>query len=280
MAERSASITARGVAMLRAAHQLIDGPPPLLDDSVIVRLLGAGTEEHIRELLDRYQSAPARALRSHVLLRSRVAEDLLGEAVARGVTQYVLLGAGFDTFGYRQPEWARGIDVVEVDHPSSQGEKRLLLRHAGVDVPGNVRFADVDLDHETLEAGLRRAGVAFDQPTFFSWLGVTMYLTREAIDAVLGTVASFARGSAIVLTFAQPPEPDDMGGRFFAERAAAAGEPWISYFRPDEIEALLRAHGFSDVQFLTRETAMRRYFVDRPDGLLPPRRISIVSATV
>jgi methyltransferase (TIGR00027 family) len=280
MAERSASITARGVAMLRAAHQLIDGVPRILDDSVIVRLLGGGTEEHIREQLDRYQSTPARGLRSHVLLRSRVAEDSLAEAVARGVTQYVLLGAGLDTFAYRQPEWARTIEIVEVDQPSSQAHKRRLLRDAGIDVPANVRFADVDFEHETLDAGLRRAGVAFDQPTFFSWLGVTMYLTGDAIDAVLATVASFAKGSGIVLTFAQPSESDDPAGRFFAERAAAAGEPWISYFTPGEIEALLRAHGFSEVELLGRETALRRYFQDRPDGLLPPRRISIVSATV
>ena len=204
---------------------------------------------------------------------------MIREAVARGVTQYVLLGAGLDTFAYRQPEWARAIEIVEVDQPWSQAEKRRLLEEAGIDVPANVRFAGVDFERETLEAGLLRAGVAFDRPTFFSWLGVTMYLTREAIDAVLATVGSFAKGSGIVLTFAQPSEPDEANGRFFAERAAAVGEPWISYFTPEEIEATLRSHGFSDVRFLTREAAMREYYADRRDGLLPPRRISIVSAT-
>jgi methyltransferase (TIGR00027 family) len=280
MVERSASVTAHGVAVLRAAHQLIDGTPPLLDDSVIVALLGAEIEGQIRGELDRFHSPPARSLRSHVLLRSRVAEDGLHAAVAHGARQYVLLGAGLDTFAYRQPEWARSLDIVEVDHPSSQTEKRRLLAQAGVAIPSNVRYAGIDFEHETLSDGLRRCSVAFDRPTFFSWLGVTMYLTREAIDAVLATVASFAAGSEIVLTYAQPPEPDEQGGRFFAERAAAAGEPWLSYFQPAEIEAVLRSHGFSDVRFLTREAAMRQYYADRRDGLLPPRRISIVSATV
>lgn len=282
MAERDASMTAQSVAVLRAAHQLIDGTPPILDDPVIVRMLGPDLEVQLRRELDRYQSGPARGLRSHVVLRSRVAEDELEDAVARGVRQYVLLGAGLDTFAYRQPEWARSLEIIEVDQPASQAHKRRLLAWGSVDIPSNVRYADVDFEQETLADGLRRCGVPFDRPTFFSWLGVTMYLTREAIDAVLSTVAAFAAGSAITLTFAQPPEPDDQGAgsRFFAERAASVGEPWISYFEPAEIEAVLRSHGFTDVRFLTREAAMRQYYAERRDGLLPPRRISIVSATV
>lgn len=282
MTERNASVTARGVAVSRAAHQLIDGVPPILDDTVIVRLLGPDIEAAIRGDLDRYQSAPARGLRSHVVLRSRVAEDALREAVAHGITQYVLLGAGLDTFSYRQPEWARSLQIAEVDQPASQADKRRLLADAGIEIPSNVRYADVDFERETLSEGLRRCGIPFERPTFFSWLGVTMYLTREAIDAVLATIARFAEGSEIVLTFVQPPEPDEQGaaGRFLAERAAALGEPWLSYFEPSEIEAVLRGHGFSDIRFLTRDAAMRQYYAERRDGLLPPRRISIVSATV
>src|SRR3569833_2473723 len=178
MAERSASMTARGVAMLRAAHQLIDAPPPILDDPVIVRLLGPDAEARIRSEVERAQSAPARGIRSHVKLHSRYTEDRLHAAVGRGVDQYVLLGAGLDTFAYRQPHWARSLTIIEVDHPSSQADKRRLLATAGVDVPSNVRYADVDFEHETLADGLRRAGVDFQRPTFFSWLGVTMSLTR------------------------------------------------------------------------------------------------------
>ncbi|HEY4303127.1 MAG TPA: class I SAM-dependent methyltransferase [Gemmatimonadaceae bacterium] len=280
MADRNASLTARGVAGLRAAHQLIDAKPPILDDPVIVKLLGPEIEARIRAEAERNDPPLARGLRSHVVLRSRFAEDALHNAVARGVRQYVLLGAGLDTFAYRQPEWAHGLAIVEVDQPASQSEKRRLLESAGVSIPSNVRFADVDFEKETLAEGLHRADVDFTQPTLFSWLGVTMYLTREAIDAVLATVASFAKGSEIVLTFAQPPDPDDPSGRFFAERAAMLGEPWLSYFATGEIEGILRAHGFSDVQFLTREAAIRQYYEGRSDDLLPPRRVSIVSATV
>jgi methyltransferase (TIGR00027 family) len=282
MNDRSASMTARSVAVLRAAHQLIDGEPPILDDSVIVRLFGPNIEGVIRGDIDRYQSTLLRALRSHVVLRSRVAEDALHDAVVRGIRQYALLGAGFDTFAYRQPDWAKSIEIIEVDQPASQAEKRKLLAGAGIAMPSNVRYADVDFERETLANGLRRCCVPFDRATFFSWLGVTMYLTREAIDAVLATVRTFASGSEIALTFAQPLEADEQGagGRIFAERAAAAGEPWVSYFEPAEIEAVLLSHGFSDVRFLTRDAAMRQYYAERRDGLLPPRRISIVSATV
>jgi methyltransferase (TIGR00027 family) len=280
MTERDASVTARSVAGLRAAHLLLDGKPPILEDTIILRLLGPQAEPFIRDLAERYKAPQARGLRSHVLLRSRFAEDSLREAVARGIRQYVLLGAGLDTFASRKPEWARELSIIEVDHPSSQADKQRLLRSAEIPIPANVRYADVDFEHETLADGLRRCAIDFGQPTFFSWLGVTMYLTREAIDATLATVASFAKGSEIVLTFAQPTEPDDTAGRFFAERAAAAGEPWLSYFTPDEMESVLRSHGFADVRFLTRETVLRQYYADRSDDLLPPRRISIVSATL
>lgn len=280
MAERSASLTARRVAVLRAAHQLIDEPPRILGDPVILRILGPNAAERIRVDAERHESPAARGIRSHVVLRSRFAEDELHDAIARGVTQYVILGAGLDTFAYRQPDWATALDIVEVDHPSSQEDKRRLLDSAHVAIPSNVRYAGVDFEHETLADGLRRANVSADTPTFFSWLGVTMYLTREAIDDVLATVAAFATGSEIVLTFAQPPDADDDRSRFFADRAAEVGEPWISYFQLTEMEAVLRGHGFSEVRFLTREAASRRYYANRSDGLLPPRRVSIVSAIV
>lgn len=279
MTERDASQTAQGVALLRAAHNLIDDPPPILDDPVIVRMVGPEGEKGVREAIDRLQSAPARGMRSHIVLRSRFAEDSLREAVARGAEQYVLLGAGLDTFAYRQPAWARALDIIEVDHPASQAVKRRMLVAAGIELPPNVRYAGIDFEHETIAEGLRRHGVAFDKETFFSWLGVTMYLTRDAIDAVLATVASFPKGSEIVLTFTQPPDPD-RGPSVFAERAAALGEPWISFFTLPEMEALLRGHGFSDVRFLMREDAQARYYLGRSDGLQPPRRASIATAVV
>ncbi|HXT16405.1 MAG TPA: class I SAM-dependent methyltransferase [Gemmatimonadaceae bacterium] len=279
MAERSASLTARGVAVLRAAHSIVDGKPPILDDHVIGRLLGPDFERQVHERIDELQNPTARGLRSHVLLRSRYAEDCLADAVGRGVSRYVLLGAGLDTFAYRQPAWARDIEIIEVDQPASQAMKRAMLDAAGVVVPGNVRYADVDFERESLAAAFARHGIDTGTPTFFSWLGVTMYLERQAIDAVLATVASFPRGSEIVLTFAQPRGADDPGARF-AEQAAAVGEPWVSYFTPEEMRTLLEGHGFSSVALLERDEAERRYFAGRSDGLLVPRRTAIVRATV
>lgn len=278
MTDRGASKTAYGVAMLRAAHQIIDGEPPILRDSVIVQLLGSETERRIRTEPEQFQTQLMRGLRSHVVLRSRFAEDSLAEAVARGAQQYVLLGAGLDTFAYRQPEWARGIEIIEVDQPASQGAKRQALRAAGIEVPANVRYADVDFERETLAEGLHRCGVSTEKRTFFSWLGVTMYLTLEAIEAVLSTVVGFPKGSQIVLTYAQPREPGEPNP--LAEGAAAAGEPWISYFTPEELTALLDRVGFTDVKHLARDEAIARYYADRADGLLPPRRISLCTATV
>jgi methyltransferase (TIGR00027 family) len=280
MTTPDASRTARVVAVLRAAHRIIDDQPPLLDDNIIGRLLGADTEQRIRDQEEQLQTPVMRGLRSHVLLRSRFAEDALAHAVTVGIRQYIVLGAGLDTFAYRQPAWASQLAIVEVDQPASQKAKRAALAAAAISVPSNVRYADIDFERETLAAGLERCGVAMDAPSFFSWLGVTMYLTRDAIEAVSRTVASFPSGSTMVLTFAQPRAEDDRARAELAQGAAAVGEPWLSYFTPEEIEALLRDAGFSSVAFLERHDAMLRYYAGRPDGLVAPRDVSILSATV
>jgi len=140
-----------------------------------------------------------------------------------------------------------------------------------------VTFGSVNFEAESLADGLRRHGVRFDQPTFFSWLGVTMYLSEPAIDATLATVLSFTRGSEIVFTFATRARADEPGVSRLAEMAAAVGEPWISYFEPEEIAAKLAGAGFSDVYLLAPDQARARYF-ERGDGLPLPARTSIASA--
>jgi methyltransferase (TIGR00027 family) len=225
-------------------------------------------------------------MRTRVVLRSRFAEDRLAAAVQRGVSQLVILGAGFDTFAFRQPEWARSLRVVEVDHPTSQAAKRQLLTQAGVVTPPNVRFASTDFEREPLRDGLIRQGVSLTDPTFFSWLGVTVYLTESAVDAVLRTVVQYPRGSEIVFTFAQPAPltagtaPDDSPGPSLAKASADAGEPWRSYFEPGAIELKLRSIGFGAVEFLTPSDAQRLYFAGRSDGLGAPKRTSVVSALI
>ncbi|HET7232711.1 MAG TPA: class I SAM-dependent methyltransferase [Longimicrobium sp.] len=275
-APRAASGTARGVAVLRAAHLIVDGKPAVLNDTVVARLLGGDIEAQIRAHVDDLQTPPSRGLRSHVVLRSRFAEDTLMDAVADGAEQYVLLGAGLDTFAYRQPSWARGLTIIEVDHPASQAAKRGALAAAGIEIPPNVRFADVDFERETLAHGLARCGVHTAKRTFFSWLGVTMYLTRDAIEATLRTVLSFPKGSGIVFTFAHT----DSATSRLAEGSASAGEPWVSYFTPEEVAEMLQSLGFSDSSFLSREEAERRYYANRADGFTVPPRVTIVAASV
>jgi len=278
-APRAASRTAHGVAVLRAAHLIVDGEPPVLNDPVVVRLFGGDFEAQIRAHADDFQLPETRDLRSYVVLRSRFAEDSLMDAVAEGVEQYVLLGAGVDTFAYRQPAWARPLTIIEVDHPASQTGKRAALAAARIEIPSNVRFADIDFERETLSHGLARCGVDMGKRTFFSWLGVTQYLTRDAIEATLRAVLSFPKGSALVSTFVQP-NPDPAAAAKLAEGSASVGEPWISYFTPEELEAMLRSLGFSDASFLSREEAERRYYANRTDGFPVPERVSIVTATV
>jgi methyltransferase (TIGR00027 family) len=268
--------------MARAAHMVLDGEPKILNDPTVLELLGPAAVEQIRMVAGHPQSGTARGLRAHVVLRSRFAEDRLSDAVARGVAQYVILGAGGDTFAYRQPGWARSIRVFEVDHVATQEDKRQRLAAAGIDVPANVRYVPLDFETTSLRDGLVAGGVDLAAPTFFSWLGVTMYLTEAAIDAVLTTVAAFGPGSEIVFTYARRERAarDPADGPSLADIAAAMDEPWLSYFDVDELDRKLSSFGFSDVYFLTAADADVRYFANRADDLQSPQHPSVVSAAV
>ncbi len=276
MADRLPSRTAQMVAGLRAAHQIHDAEPRILEDPIILALLGDDRVREIRDMRQRFQDPLVRGLRAHVVLRSRVAEDDLAAAAARGVRQYVILGAGFDTFAYRQPTWARAIRIVEVDQPATQRIKRERLEAMRIAVPSNVVFAAVDFETESLDDALARHEVRLDEPVFFSWLGVTMYLREAAIDEVLRTVARFAAGTEIVFTFAQPVDASDRRGEL-ADRAAEAGEPWLSYFEPYQIHEKLRGFGYSSIEFVLPGD-VAPLFADRTDGLSVPTRTSIVNA--
>ena len=278
---REASRTALGTAYLRAAHQLLDAPPRVLEDPVAVRLLGKDASQNIWEAVKRYRSPETSALRSHVVLRSRFAEDRLAAAVQRGVSQYVILGAGFDTFAFRQPDWAKSLKIFEIDHRDTQLVKRSFLTKASLDLPANVRFAQIDFEHESLLEGLCRHHVSVEEPTFFSWLGVTVYLKEAAIDAALKSMAAYPSGSEVVLTFKQPIVKTTgravEAARKLAENVASVGEPFVSFFEPKAMEAKLLSAGFSKVEFLDLETADTRYFASRPADLPRPRHINIVS---
>ncbi len=216
------------------------------------------------------------------MLRSVFAEERLAAAAARGVRQYVVLGAGFDTFALRQPPWARGLRVFELDHPATQELKWEYLARAGLEPPPNATLAAVDLERESLLDGCARHQVSLEEPTFFSWLGVAMYLPEEAMASVLRSMARFPPGSEVVLTFLQRAdagEESSRAQRHLASSVAGAGEPFVTWLDPPEVEARLRAAGFPGVEFLTPQEAESRYYARRPRDLPVPSRTGIAAAT-
>ena len=279
MQDKGSSRTALVTAYLRAAHQIIDLGPCILDDPVALTILGPGADEQIRAAKDKFMSCKAKALRAHVVLRSRYAEDRLESSIERGIRQYVLIGAGFDTFALRQPNWATRLRIIEVDHPNTQRQKRLRISNAGMHVPGNVDFVSINFEQESLEDGLTRVGVHTDKPTFFSWLGVTMYLTEAAIDSTLRYMAAFPGGSEAVISFLQPPAVRSMASHELAERVSETGEPFISYFTCERIKEKLMTAGFSYALFLTRELSAP-LFAKNESSLSNPNQVSIVSAVI
>jgi methyltransferase (TIGR00027 family) len=279
MEEQTASRTALATAYLRAAHQILDSEPLILKDPGALILLGPHAEKRIKESVGRYVSPQARALRAHVVLRSRYAEDRLESSMERGVSQYIIVGAGFDTFAIRQPVWAAHLRIIEVDHPDTQRLKRTKISQAGIPLPDNVLFAGIDFEQESFEKGLIRNGVRSDELTLFSWLGVTMYLTEPAIDATLKCMARYPAGSEAVITFRQPPSAQSSASSRLADRVSEAGEPFVSYFTPEKFRDKLLEAGFLKVEFLTPELSAR-YFHGGENSLPNPNRISIASAMV
>ena len=258
------------VAVRRAAHQLLD-TPKVLDDPIAVRIIGAEADAALRASLGDQQSRVGRAVRAFMVARSRFAEDELARAVGRGVAQYVVLGAGLDTFAYRHPYAPGTLRVFEVDHPGSQAWKRARLAAAAIAIPASVTFAPVDFETQTLADGLAAAGFARDRAAFFSWLGVTMYLTEAAIDATLAFIASLPPGGGVAFDYAVPRASLGLVARFaldrLSRRVAAAGEPFVTFFDPGGLRARLIRHGFHAIQDLGADEINARYFGGRADGL-------------
>ena len=263
--EGAPSATALGAAVLRALHQVIDYPR-ILDDPLAVSILGQGVRA-LQAAADRQEHA----LRAFIALRSRYAEDRLAAAVESGVRQYVVLGAGLDTFAYRNPHAERGLRVFEVDHPATQRWKRAQLESAGIALLPSLTFAPVDFETQDLAEQLRGAGFRFDRPAFFSLLGVVIYLTEAAAMQTLRLVSACAPGTEIVFEFSLPASRLTAAARAYREtamaRVAAIGEPWLTFFEPEALAGDLRALGFTGVDMLRPEEANREYFADRIDGL-------------
>lgn len=270
------------VATLRAAHQLLDAPL-ILDDPLALRIAGPEREAEVRANPQRFRDSLATALRTTLVVRSRLAEDSWHEAQQRGVMQHVILGAGLDTSAYRGslPAQAR---VFEVDLPATQQWKRERLAAAGIAVPAAVRYAAIDFGSTSLAEGLAQAGFDRSAPACFTWLGVTLYLAPEDVAHTLGFIACCAPGSSVVFDFVISPALLEPGERAAMEAISASlasgGEPWKSHFDPAGLETLLRGMGYSRIEHFGRDTLTQRYLSGRSDGLRLAGSTGIIRATV
>lgn len=265
------SITALRVAMARAAHQVIDAAPRVFDDPFALRILGAERAAEVQRGGRRLRSIFARRMRAFVVARSRVAEDELAQGVERGVRQYVVLGAGLDTFALRNPYAAQGLRAFEVDHPATQAWKRQLLAQAGLQDAAT--FVPVDFAAQSWLDALRASGFRDDVPTHVAWLGVAMYLSPADVTATLGAVASLARGSSIVFDYLLPASELGLAHRaligVLGSLLSAIREPLRSSFTPAALGTLLQGRGYVEIADLGAEELNARFFSGRATACRP-----------
>jgi methyltransferase (TIGR00027 family) len=272
--------TAVRTALWRALHTEVDTPPHVLDDRIGLQLAAPDPDWRQRPDMNEYATPGVRA---SIVARARYIEDLVTEQASRGVGQYVLLGAGLDTFAQRRPEIASRIMVFEVDQPGPQAWKRQRLVELGFGVPQWLRLVPIDFETTSWWDGLLANGFDADKSAVVASLGVSMYLTREATAATLRQSATLAPGSTLAMTFMQPLElvdPEEQAMHQATEAAArASGTPFISYYAPAEILAMARDAGFKTARHVTAADYTQRYFTDRTDGLRPFTTEELLVAT-
>jgi methyltransferase (TIGR00027 family) len=263
--------TAVRVALWRALHVEADPPPHVLEDVVGLQLAAPRADWRSRPDMSPF----TRPFRASILARARFVEDLVADQAARGVGQYVILGAGLDTFAQRRKDLGSGFTVFEIDRPGPQAWKRQRLNDLGFGVPPFLRLVPVDFEAgDSWQEKLAAAGFDSRRPAVLASTGVSMYLTREANQATLRRIAGFAPGSTLVLSFMLPIEMADPEIRPGIERAAAGaranGTPFLSFFTPGDLLSLARDAGFKDVRHVPAAALAERYFSGRTDGLRPP----------
>ncbi len=273
--------TAVRVALWRAMHVQLDAPPHVLEDDIGLRLAAPDDGWQDRPDMDADGTA---GFRAWIVGRARYIEDLVEERAAAGVDQYVILGAGLDTFAQRRPEVAARLRVFEVDPPGPQAWKRRRLVELGYGVPEWLRFVPVDFEaNQQWWTELVAAGFDPRQPAVVASTGVSMYLTEEANAATLGQLARLAPGSTVAMTFQLPAElveAVDRPGREAALRGAErSGTPFVSFYSPQEMLAAARAAGFRDVQHVAGRAIAERYFAGRADRLRPSSGEDLLVAT-
>ncbi len=270
MQEAQPSRTALRVALRRAAHQLVDAELLIFPDPFAVRILDPKTAEELKRTPAAERRPYSAAIRSWVVARARVAEDVLHEAVCKaGVTQYLILGAGLDTFALRNPY--PQVRVFEVDYPATQAWKRERLASADLTLPATAHFVPVDFEMQTLREQLLGAGFDFSQPTVTAWLGVTMYLTREAFAATAHALGGLPSGSSVVFDYMQPrevlPPVEQLMIDSLAARVAQAGEPFQLFFTPEMLTTTPAGENLTVVEDWSRDDLHARFFAHRTDGL-------------
>lgn len=273
------SRTALGVAIRRASHQLYDSPPLVLNDPIAVPILGERYRPALEEAAASLDERFSVSLRAWLVARSRLAEDNLAQAVGNGVRQYVLLGAGLDTFAHRNPH--SDLQVFEVDHPATQQWKRELILSNGLPEPSCLHYVPVDFEHQDLAQQLAIGGLDFAAPTVFAWLGVVMYLTRPAFRKTIDLIGRFPEGSGVIFDYALPRHAlaqHELETRdALSARVQSIGEPFQLFFTPEEMKMELAQ--FQRVEDLDARELNARYFANRKDRLnLVGRSANIVSA--
>jgi methyltransferase (TIGR00027 family) len=266
------SRTALTAAAARAAHLTVDRPPFIFRDTAATALLGDLADELIRYHRDHGAHPVLATARAEVTCRSRYAEDRLAEAAGRGVGQYVLLGAGLDTFGVR-PGLGRRLRVFEIDHPVTQDWKRCALAAAHIPVSPHVTFVPAELGVDSLITALQAAGFDLTAPAVVSWLGVTMYLDVNAISGTLAALSAVAPGTEVIVDYMLPAGLRDHAADDYVSQvsqyAAAGGEPWRSFLAPDQMQAMLGEQGFAVLEHVRQRDAVPGELWARSDPLRP-----------
>jgi methyltransferase (TIGR00027 family) len=273
--------TAARVALWRALHVAIDPPPHVVADEVGLRLLAPDEGWRRRPDMD---PAGTRLFRASIVARARFVEDLVAEQAGRGVGQYVILGAGLDSFAQRRPELAGRLRIFEVDQPGPQAWKRQRLAELGLGIPPSLRLVPVDFEAgDSWWQQLTASGFDAARPAVVASTGVSLYLTREAIGATLRQVAALAAGSTLAMSFLLPlelAEPEERAGYEAAMRGArASGTPFVSVFAPEAMVGMARDAGFLEAGHVSGAELARRYFAGRPDGLRPGGSEALLLAT-
>jgi methyltransferase (TIGR00027 family) len=266
-----AESSAARVALWRAMHVLVDAPPHVIEDEIGLQLLDPDPDWRARGDMDPVGTLGFRAA---VVARARFIEDLVVEQVCAGVGQYVLLGAGLDSFAQRRADIAAGMRVFEIDQPGAQAWKRRRLNEVGHGVPDFLQLVPVDFEvdgdwwRRLIDAGFDAA-----RPAVVASTGVTMYLSEEATLATLRELAALAPGSTVAMTFLIPPElleaRDRAGLQSSKEGAQSSGTPFVSFYRPEQLLAMAREAGFASVSHVSGVSLGERYFAGRADGLRP-----------